>query len=66
MKINVNIQDLMHIHTMAVNNVLELPGDSKMHKDNQQLQSYAYLMAVALWLNSKSIVRLDVELEKGL
>lgn len=63
-KIKITVQDLMHIHTLAVNNCIQLPFDSNLMKDNNKVQAYSWTSAVVNWLNSKDLLDIEVDIDK--
>lgn len=58
-------QDLANLHSMAVQACIELSKNSEFHKDNHKLQAYSYAVAMVNLLNSKNVVYLDIDIEKG-
>lgn len=56
---------MMHVHTLARDACIALPSDSEFHKDNQMLQSYSFICGVVSFLNSKSMLELEVKVERG-
>lgn len=65
-EIKITKQDLIHLHSLARNECIDLPKESEYHKDNQLLQAYSYLCGAIGLLNSKDVVRLEVKIDRGM
>lgn len=64
-KLIITTQDLMHIHSSAVNFCIALPKESEYHKDNGKLQAYSFTVALVNFLNSKDLLDVEVDVPRG-
>lgn len=65
MKINITEKDLDTLYSMAVKSCIDLSQKSRFHKDSNKLRSYSFAEAMVNLINSKNVVQLEVEVDRG-
>jgi hypothetical protein len=59
-------KDLVNIHSLAVQSMIQLPSFSLYQKDTAMAQTYAFTIAVIQFLNNKQVFKEDIEVDQKL
>lgn len=63
-KLTIKEKEIVEIYNLAVNQMTALSTRSLYNLDNKQMQTYAFTKAVILFLNSKNILREEIEIDE--